>query len=94
MFTRNGLDAINPQKTKVLSFDTIPPAPELVKAGRAHLLLGQKYFGWGGESVKILANLKRGQQPPSAIIDSGVDIVTKDNVDQYVAEWTRLTAGK
>jgi ribose transport system substrate-binding protein len=94
VFTRNALDSINPQKTKVISFDTIPPAPELVKAGRAHVLLGQKYFGWGSETVKILANLKRGQQPPSAIIDSGVDIVTKDNVDQYVAEWNRLTAAQ
>ena len=25
-----------------------------------------------------------------AIIDSGVDIVTKDNVDAYVAEWNKL----
>jgi len=56
------------------------------------VLLGQKYFGWGSESVKILADLKRGIKPPSAIIDSGVDIVTKDNVDQYVAEWNRMTA--
>jgi ribose transport system substrate-binding protein len=94
VFTRNALDSINPQKTKVISFDTIPPAPELVKAGRAHVLLGQKYFGWGGESVKLLANIKRGQPPPSSIIDSGVDIVTKDNVDQYVAEWNRLTSGQ
>jgi ribose transport system substrate-binding protein len=92
VFTRNGLDAINPAKTKVLSFDAIPPAPDLIKAGRAQVLLGQKYFGWGSETVKILANLKRGIQPPAAIIDSGVDIVTKDNVDQYVADWNRLTA--
>jgi ribose transport system substrate-binding protein len=94
VFTRNALDSINPQKTKVISFDTIPPAPELVKAGRAHVLLGQKYFGWGSETVKLLVNLKNGQKPPSAIIDSGVDIVTKDNVDQYVAEWNRLSSGQ
>jgi ribose transport system substrate-binding protein len=92
VFTRNALDSINPAKTKVISFDTIPPAPELVKAGRAHVLLGQKYFGWGSETVKLLVNLKNGQKPPSAIIDSGVDIVTKDNVDQYVADWNRLSS--
>ncbi len=94
VFTRNGLDAINPAKTKVLSFDTNPPAPDLVKAGRATLLLGQKYFGWGGESVKLLAKLKAGQQPPSTIIDSGVDIVTKDNVDEYVTNWNRMMQGQ
>jgi ribose transport system substrate-binding protein len=90
VFTRNALNAINPAKTKIISFDTIPPAPELVKAGRAHVLLGQKYFGWGSESVRLLLDLKAGKQPPSSNIDSGVDIVTLQNVDQYVAEWNKL----
>lgn len=93
IFTRNALNAINPAKTKVISFDTIPPGPELVKAGRAHVLLGQKYFGWGSESVRLLLDLKQGKQPPAAIIDSGVDIVTPENVDAYVAEWNRLSGG-
>jgi ribose transport system substrate-binding protein len=94
VFTRNALAAINPAKTKVLSFDTIPPAPDIVKEGRAHVLLGQKYFGWGSESVKLLVGLKKGQQPPSPIMDSGVDIVTRENVDQYVAEWNRMASGQ
>ena len=38
--------------------------------------------------------MKNGQQQPSAIIDSGVDIVTKDNVDAYVAEWNKLAGGQ
>jgi ribose transport system substrate-binding protein len=94
VFTRNALNAINPAKTKVICFDTIPPAPDLIKEGRATVLLGQKYFGWGSESVKLLVGLKKGQQPPSTIIDSGVDIVTKENVDAYVAEWNKLAAGQ
>ena len=94
VFTRNALASINPQKTKVICFDTIPPAPDIVKEGRAHVLLGQKYFCWGSESVKLLVNIKKGQNPPSPIIDSGVDIVTRENVDQYVAEWNKLTSGQ
>jgi ribose transport system substrate-binding protein len=94
VFTRNALASINPAKTKVLSFDAIPPAPDIVKEGRAHVLLGQKYFGWGSETVKLLVGLKKGQQPPSPIIDSGVDIVTKENVDAYVAEWNKLAGGQ
>ena len=94
VFTRNALNAINPAKTKVICFDTIPPAPDLVKEGRATVLLGQKYFGWGSETVKLLVGLKKGQQPPSQIIDSGVDIVTKENVDAYVAEWNKLAGGQ
>jgi ribose transport system substrate-binding protein len=90
VFTRNALDAVDPAKTKVISFDTIPPAPELLKEGKVQVLLGQKYFGWGSESVKLLADIKAGRKPASDVIDSGVDVVTPANVDQYVADWKRL----
>jgi ribose transport system substrate-binding protein len=93
VFTRNALDSINPQKTKVISFDTIPPAPELVKAGRAHVLLGQKYFGWGSEPVRLLYDIKHGKMPASPIIDSGVDVVTKDNLDDYMTKWKKMESG-
>jgi len=43
VFTRNALAAV-PATTKVISFDTIPPAPDLLKAGKVQVLLGQKYF--------------------------------------------------
>jgi ribose transport system substrate-binding protein len=89
VFTRNALAAV-PATTKVISFDTIPPAPELLKAGKVQVLLGQKYFGWGGESVRLLADIKAGKMPANPIIDSGVDIVTSANVDQYVTSWNAL----
>jgi ribose transport system substrate-binding protein len=90
IFTRNALDTVDPQKTKFVSFDTIPPAPEIMRAGKVQILIGQKYFGWGSESVKLLAAAKAGQMPPKPIIDSGVDVVTPANLDQYVAEWARM----
>jgi ribose transport system substrate-binding protein len=89
VFTKNALAAV-PATTRVISFDTIPPAPELLKAGKVQVLLGQKYFGWGGESVRLLADIKAGRMPPNPIIDSGVDIVTAANVDQYVTSWNAL----
>lgn len=89
VFTRNALASVPPE-TKVISFDTIPPAPDLLKAGRVQVLLGQKYFGWGSESVRLLAEIKAGRRPASPIIDSGVDVVTAENVDQYVISWKAL----
>ena len=89
VFTRNALDAV-PARTKVISFDTIPPAPDLLKAGKVQVLLGQKYFGWGSESVRLLADIKAGKMPANPIIDSGVDVVTAANVDQYVIGWKAL----
>jgi ribose transport system substrate-binding protein len=90
VFTKNALAAVDPSKTKVVSFDTIPPAPDLLKEGKVQVLLGQKYFGWGSESVKLLANIKAGRMPPAPIIDSGVDVVTAANVDDYVKSWRAL----
>jgi len=94
VFTANALDPVNPKKTKFLSFDTNPPAPELLRAGKVQVLLGQKYFGWGSETVKILYDFLHGTKPASPIIDSGVDVVTADNVDAYVAQWKKMDGGQ
>ena len=93
VFTRNALDAVDPAKTKVISFDTVQPALDLMRAGKAHVLLGQKYFGWGEEPVRLLHAIKQGRSPANAIIDSGVDIVTPANVEQYAEQWKKMESG-
>jgi ribose transport system substrate-binding protein len=94
VFTRNALDTVDPSRTKFISFDTIPPAPDLLREGKVQVLIGQKYFGWGGESIRLLADIKAGKPPSSPVIDSGVDVVTAANVDEYVAGWKKLEAGQ
>jgi len=93
VFTRNATAPVDPSKTKFISFDTVQPALDLLKEGKVQVLLGQKYFGWGSEPVQILYDIKHGKNPPSPIIDSGVDVVTKDNVAQYEANWKKLESG-
>ena len=90
VFTRNATASIDSTKTKVISFDTIDPALDLLREGKVQVLLGQKYFGWGIESVKLLHDIKNGKRPASAIIDSGVDVVTKENVEQYAEQWKKM----
>jgi ribose transport system substrate-binding protein len=90
VFTRNATASVDSSKTKVISFDTIDPALDLLREGKVHVLLGQKYFGWGSETVKLLHQIKNGQMPTSKIIDSGVDVVTKENVDQYAELWKKM----
>ncbi len=90
VFTRNALASVDPTKTKVISFDTIDPALDLLREGKVQVLLGQKYFGWGSESVKLLYDIKNGVRPPSPIINSGVDVVTRDNVEEYAQQWKRM----
>ena len=93
VFTRNATAPIDPSKTKVVSFDTVQPALDLLREGKVAVLLGQKYFGWGSEPVQLLYDIKHGKNPPSTIIDSGVDIVTKDNLDAYEAQWKKMESG-
>jgi ribose transport system substrate-binding protein len=93
VFTRNASAAIDPAKTKLISFDTIQPALDLLREGKVSVLLGQKYFGWGSESVKLLYDIKQGKMPASPVIDSGVDLVTKENLDDYIAKWKKMESG-
>ena len=94
VFTRNALAAVDPAKTKVISFDTVESGLALLREGKVQVLLGQKYFGWGSETVKLLHGIKNGRMPPAPIIDSGVDVVTRENVDAYAEQWKKLEAGK
>jgi ribose transport system substrate-binding protein len=94
VFTRNALAAVDPSKTKVISFDTVESGLALLREGKVQVLLGQKYFGWGSETVKLLHGIKNGRMPPNPIINSGVDVVTRDNVEQYAEQWKKMEAGQ
>jgi len=93
VFTRNATAPVDPAKTKFISFDTIQPALDLLREGKVTVLLGQKYFGWGSEPVQILYDMKHGKNPSTPVIDSGVDVVTKENVDDYVTKWKKMESG-
>jgi len=93
VFTRNASAAIDPAKTKLFAFDTIQPALDLLREGRVEVLIGQKYFGWGSEAVKLLYDIKQGKMPPAPIIDSGLDVVTRDNLDAYIVQWKKMESG-
>ena len=93
VFTRSASAAIDPAKTKLIAFDTIQPALDLMREGKVAVLVGQKYFGWGSEPVKLLYDIKHGKMPPATIIDSGLDVVTKENVEDYAAKWKKMESG-
>src|SRR3954465_8198893 len=93
VFTRSASAAIDPAKTKLVAFDTIQPALDLVREGKVAVLVGQKYFGWGSEPVKLLYDITQGKMPPRTIIDSGLDVVTRENVEDYVLLWKKMESG-
>jgi ribose transport system substrate-binding protein len=93
VFSANALEPV-PPTTKFVSFDTVASAIPLLRAGKVQVLLGQKYFGWGEESIKLLHGLVNGTKPANPIVDSGVDVVTMANVDAYEAAWKAMAGGK
>ena len=38
--------------------------------------------------------IKAGRMPPQKIIDSGVDVVNRANVDAYLTDWNKLERGQ
>jgi len=93
VFTQRALDPVKPEKTKFISFDTVEAGPALLRSGKVQILLGQKYFGWGSESIRLLNDIVHGKKPATAIIDSGVDVVTKTNLDEYLALFKKMESG-
>lgn len=93
VFTQRALDPVKPEKTKFISFDTVEAGPALLRSGKVQILLGQKYFGWGSESIRLLNDIVNGKMPATQVIDSGVDVVTKTNLDEYLALFKKMESG-
>jgi ribose transport system substrate-binding protein len=71
-------------KIKVVGFDTLENELQLVKEGAIQALIGQRPREMGIKSVEILYGLANGRKPDRKIIGTGIDVVTKDNVDQFL----------
>lgn len=75
---------------KIVGFDTTPEQVKLLREGVIHALVGQRPFTMGSESVRLLEAVKRvgprkalAALGPSRFLDTGVDLVTADNLSEY-----------
>jgi ribose transport system substrate-binding protein len=83
-------------KIKIVCFDEDAVTLQGIKDGGIFSTVVQKPYEFGYQSVKILAALERKEKvdiPPSKIIDTGVDVINKDNVDAFWAKLKKLTGG-
>ena len=67
-------------------------ALDLLRENKVQVLLGQKYFGWGSESVRLLRGIKNSNRPSSPIIDSGV--APSPDLDGSIQAFYDFTGGK
>lgn len=70
-----------------ISFDTLPLEIALMEDGFFHGLIGQKYWGWGYDTVEMLYNHVMIGQEFEDFTDSGLDIVTTLNMAAMKEAW-------
>ena len=69
----------------VVSFDSLPEELALLKKEYVDALIGQRPYAMGVKSVDILNDLMQGKKVP-AVIDTGVDVITQQNVAQFIRQ--------
>jgi ribose transport system substrate-binding protein len=67
----------------VVSFDSLPEELALLKKQYVDALIGQRPYAMGVKSVDVLNDLVQGKTVP-AVIDTGVDVITQGNVDEFL----------
>jgi ribose transport system substrate-binding protein len=68
-------------------FDTLPVELEYMKDGLVQGLVGQKYWGWGYDTVQMIYDRLIEGKEFDDWTDSGMDIVTPNNVDAMIEAW-------
>jgi len=76
-------DDIKAGKLAIISYDTTPSQLKLLKDGYATALVGQRPYAMGTQSIDILKKLSEKAAVPDGV-DTGVDLVTPKNVDQFL----------
>jgi len=71
----------------VVGFDTLPEQLQLVKEGIVQVLIGQRPYDMGFKSIEVLYDIVVSKKmPASQFIDTGVDVVTAENVTQFLVK--------
>lgn len=82
------------KKVQIVCFDEQDDTLKGVQDGTIYSTVVQKPFEFGYQSVKVLAALARGDKsviPANKIIDTGVQVINKSNVDSFWADLKKMT---
>ncbi len=71
---------------QVVAFDYLEQELPFIKNGTVKASVGQDYWGWGYQSVTILAGLLQGKKYP-AFVPQALPVVDTSNVDEYQKKW-------
>jgi ribose transport system substrate-binding protein len=80
-------DANKSGRVKTVSFDTLPVELAYLKDGYLCGLVGQKYWGWGYDTVQMIYDKIVNGKTFGSFTNSGMDLVTVKNVDAMAMMW-------
>ncbi|MGQ9625905.1 MAG: sugar-binding protein [Anaerolineae bacterium] len=80
-------EAAKTGKVKTVAFDTLPVELEYMKKGMLQGLVGQKYWGWGYDTIQMIYDYVVEGKRYESWTDSGMDIVCPNNVDEMWEMW-------
>lgn len=72
-------------KVKVIGFDLSPENAKAIEKGWITAIIEQRPYRMGELALSWLVRIHRGERPDKRIIDTGVDVVTKENVKALAA---------
>ncbi len=75
---------------KTISFDTLPVELDFVKDGYVQGLVGQKYWGWGYDTVQMIYDKIVSGKTFGSFTNSGMDLVTPKNVAVMADMWATM----
>jgi len=81
-------------KIRIVCFDEEAATLQGVKDGVVFSTVVQKPYQFGYESMRILAALARGEDakiPENKVVDTGVQVISRANVDSFWAELKKMT---
>ncbi len=74
-------------KLTTIAFDTLEMELPYVKSGMIQGLVGQKYWGWGYDTTQMIYDKLVNGKTFEDFTNSGMDLVTKNNVDVMAEMW-------
>jgi ribose transport system substrate-binding protein len=94
LFTANALDKVA-GKAKVVAVDALPAQLKYLENGQVEVLLGQKVYEWGYESVRLIMNKAlKGESPKDPVIKADLVPVTKATAAEYAKNWKKWLGEK
>jgi ribose transport system substrate-binding protein len=66
----------------LISVDSFWPMLDALESGMADYLVGQDFYQMGISGIENLAAAIQGEEPESEFIDTGMEVVSPDNVDE------------